>query len=100
MFCCHSHHHFHHYESSSVKYPTGLRWPRHGTGKGMAFVAEKNLVIAWNTFRGSVWANPNPSRKTWKGTSFTGITMVAAFWIHALASRTLMRNILTWLAVS
>jgi hypothetical protein len=26
---------------------------RHGTGKGMAFVAE-NLVIAWNTFRGSV----------------------------------------------
>jgi hypothetical protein len=26
---------------------------RHGTGKGMAFVAE-NLVIAWNTFRESV----------------------------------------------
>jgi hypothetical protein len=26
---------------------------RHGTGKGMAFVAE-NLVMAWNTFRGSV----------------------------------------------
>jgi hypothetical protein len=31
----------------------GIAKARHGTGKGMAFVAE-NRVIAWNTFRGSV----------------------------------------------
>jgi hypothetical protein len=27
---------------------------RHGTGKGMALFRAENLVVAWNTFRGSV----------------------------------------------
>jgi hypothetical protein len=36
-----------------VEGPGSIGKTRHGTGKGMAFGAE-NLVIAWNTVRGSV----------------------------------------------
>jgi hypothetical protein len=73
---------------------SSIAMARLGTGNG----TEPNLVAVWNTTKVVlVRADPNLGRKTWKGTVFTRITMVAAFRIRASAPRTrpMRRKILT-----